>query len=435
MVAPESPLKRALGNFSVLMGGRAVAGVVSVVVVALVARILGPEEFGVLVLVHTSAVVIRGLLNFKPSDTVVRYGVALFDADDRGEFARLLRLTLALDVITAVAAAFAMVVLVVFAGPWLGLPDALRGPAALYGLALLASGTGTAKGILRVAGRFDAISIAQTIAPLLRLVGIGVAYVGDAGLPGYVLVWAVAALAEYGYLNVRGWWALRLLGYSRLRPGLGAAAEFPGVWPFVRTVYWQSNLELAQRHGLILLAGVVLGPAGAGTFRIAREFADVLAKPVVVVRQAVFPDLARLWQHGDANFRLLIVRLGALSAAVAALVVGGVAVFSVELLTALVGAGYAYGAGLLTWLMLAAAIDLGGAALRPAAYVIGAAAAALRLQLLGAGVNVGLFVLLVPIMGLTGAGLAAVAASATVAASMVWLLSSAAPAADPQTPR
>ena len=128
MVAAESPLRQALANFSMLMGGRAVAGVISIVALTLVARILGPAEFGVLVLVHTTAMVTRGLLNFKPSDTVVRFGVTLFDAGERDGFSRLLRFTLALDATTAVISAVAMLGLVVFAGPLLGLPDTLRGP-------------------------------------------------------------------------------------------------------------------------------------------------------------------------------------------------------------------------------------------------------------------------------------------------------------------
>ncbi len=143
----DSPVRRALKNFSVLMGGRAVAGVLSVVSLTLVARFLGPVEFGLLVVVHTTAVVVRGLLNFKPSDTVVRYGVAPFDDDDHRELNHLLRFTLALDVATASLAALCMMLVMLLAGPALGLPEELAMPAVLYGLVLLASGSGTARRI------------------------------------------------------------------------------------------------------------------------------------------------------------------------------------------------------------------------------------------------------------------------------------------------
>ncbi len=426
-MAARSPLRRALSNFSVLMGGRAVAGVLSVVVLALAARALDAEAFGVLVLVHTAAVVVRGLFNFKPSDTVVRYGVAAFDQSDGEGFGRVLSFTLGLDLICGIASALAMLLVALFAAEWLGLSEALVGPAALYAVALLVSGTGSARGVLRVADRFDAISLQQTVAPVVRLLGIGLAAAFGWGLTEFVLIWVAASLAEYLNMLRLGWRELRRHGMKLVRPSLSYRAD-DRVWGFVWTVYWQSNLEMAQRHGLILLAGAVLGPAAAGMFRIAREFADVLAKPVVVVRQAVFPDLARLWQQhvedgsGTSEFRRLCVRLGLLSALVAALVVGAIAIYGALLLELLVGDSYVYGAGLLTWLMLAAAIDFGSASLRPAAYAMGFAARALHIQLVGAAVNVVLFAALLPLLGLTGIGIAAAAASMTVVAAMAWLL-------------
>jgi O-antigen/teichoic acid export membrane protein len=293
----------------------------------------------------------------------------------------------------------------------------------LYALTLLASGTGTAKGVLRLADRFDAISIQQTVGPVVRLLGIGLVFVLDGTLVGFLLVWAAALMAEYLYLNVLGWLELRR---RRLHPGVpdlrGAGARFPGVWQFVRTLYWQSNLDLAQRHGLILVAGAFLGAAGAGMFRIAREFADVLAKPVVVIRQAVFPDLARLWREQDPRFTTLYVRLGLVGGGVAAAVVILVGFYGEWFLAALVGDEYVHGAGLLTWLMLAAAIDLIGAALRPAAYAMGAAVAALRVQVATAVCHVGLFVVLVFYFGLTGAGAAAAVAAVLLVAGMLWLV-------------
>ncbi|MCZ6711868.1 MAG: hypothetical protein O7B25_16000 [Gammaproteobacteria bacterium] len=434
-----SPVSRALKNFGVLMGGRAVAGVLSVVAVTLVARLLGAEQFGLLVLVHTTAIVIRGLFNFKPSDTLVRYGVTPFDEHDGALLTALVRFTLGLDLVCALAATAMTAAVLGLAAPRLGLPEELAGPVMFYALTLLVSGTGTAKGILRVAGRFDAISVQQTVGPAVRLLGIGVAYALEATLAGYLLVWAFALMAEYLYLNVRGWVEIHR---QQLHPGVPDLREadmrFPGVWGFVRTLYWQSNLDLAQRHGLILLAGVFLGAAGAGMFRVAREFADVLAKPVVVIRQAVFPDLARLWRSRDPQFTTLYLRLGMLGGAVAATVVIVIGAYGRELLAALVGDGYTSAATLLTWLMVAAAVDLIGAALRPAAYAMGAAAAALRVQLIAAACHLSLFVALVSFFGLTGAGVAAAAASAVLVSGMAWLVAKYAnryPEAGGETPR
>jgi len=172
--------------------------------------------------------------------------------------------------------------------------------------------------------------------------------------------------------------------------------------------------------------------------RIAREFADVLAKPVVVIRQAVFPDLARLWREQDPRFKTLYMRLGLLGGAIALVVVLLISAYGKELLDALVGAEYVYGAPLLTWLMFAAAVELVGATLRPAAYAMGAASGALRVQLVTAACHVALFVLLVLALGLTGAGIAAAVASVLLMAGMLWLVAtyaSRSPSGDSEMPR
>ena len=46
------------------------------------ARALGPTEFGMLVLMQTYVLLIRGLLNFKQFQAIIRYGVPAHDAGD-----------------------------------------------------------------------------------------------------------------------------------------------------------------------------------------------------------------------------------------------------------------------------------------------------------------------------------------------------------------
>jgi O-antigen/teichoic acid export membrane protein len=418
-----SPLTRALKNFGVLMGGRAVAGVVSLVALTLVARILGPIDFGMLVLVHTTALVVRGLLNFKPSDVVVRFGVESFDDNDQKRLSALLKITLGRDLTSSVAATLIAIVVMGVVAPAVGLPQELNLPAMLYALTLLVSGKGSATGILRLADRFDAIGFQQTVGPAVRLTGIGIVYGLNGTLTGYLTVWAIALMSEYLFMNVLGWREFKKQHLMLSLPSLrGAESQFPGVWSFVRTLYWQSNLDLAQRHGLTLLAGVFLGAASAGTFRIAREFADVLAKPVVVIRQAIFPDLARLWRARDPHFKVLYLRLGLVAGCVAVVVVVLTGTYGEELLTLLLGDEYIHGAVLLTWLMCGAAVDLIGAGLRPAAYAMGAAKAALRVQFVVVGCHVLTFILFVSLFKLTGAGIAATLSSLLMMFGMLWLV-------------
>jgi len=74
-------MRRILGNFGLLVRVRGIAAVMSFGATALMARSLGPAEFGMVVLIETYALLARGLFSFKQFQGIVRYGVPLHDAN------------------------------------------------------------------------------------------------------------------------------------------------------------------------------------------------------------------------------------------------------------------------------------------------------------------------------------------------------------------
>ncbi|MEJ2088721.1 MAG: hypothetical protein P8Y69_09675, partial [Gammaproteobacteria bacterium] len=160
-----------------------------------------------------------------------------------------------------------------------------------------------------------------------------------------------------------------------------------------------------------LLAGTFLGTAGAALFSFARELGQLLAKPVELLRQVVFPDLARLWRNDVPRFIRVTWRTGAITAGVGLAVVLVSLVAAKHILTALAGADFGAAAVLLTLLLLAASVELGGAAFRPACYVMGRARTLLKVQLVSTSVYLLGFVGLVHLYGLEGIGMATVAAA------------------------
>jgi O-antigen/teichoic acid export membrane protein len=75
--AAHNPMRRVLGNFGLLLRGRGIGALMALAATALMARALGPAEFGLVILIHTYVVLVRGLLNFKQFLAIVRYGVTL----------------------------------------------------------------------------------------------------------------------------------------------------------------------------------------------------------------------------------------------------------------------------------------------------------------------------------------------------------------------
>ncbi|NND56794.1 MAG: hypothetical protein HKN57_06045 [Xanthomonadales bacterium] len=406
-------LKGVLKNFGVVIRGRGIAGVFSVLATGLMANALSPTEFGLVVLIHTYVMVIRGALNFRTFEAVVRYGIPLNDAGNDAGFLALLRSTTLIDLASAVLAALVGILAASAAGVILDWDAEMVTWASFYSLFILSTANGTPNGILRVYNRFDALSVQFTVAPALRFISVAVAWALEAPMPVFILAWGSAFALGHIYMVVRGMIELR----AHVSTGLWTGFRWREIrerdsefWKFIRVVYWQTNIDLLPKHVSVLLAGAMLGPAAAGLFRLAREFSTVLTQPAVALREVLFPDLTRSFHARDGGISKVPFK-AAVIAGLAGLVFVAVSVIFGKSILGVIGEEYVPAAALLSLLLLAASFDLASASLRAAAYAVGEAGAVLNIHLAGIAVYISMFFLLTRLTGLIGPGLAAILAS------------------------
>lgn len=393
--------------------GRGIAGVFSVGATGLMANALSATEFGLVVLLHTYVMVIRGALNFRTFEAVVRFGIPLNDAGDKDGLMSLLRCTMVIDVTAAVAATIIGMAATPVAGYFLQWDAGMTAWAAGYCIIILSTANGTPNGILRVYDRFDALGVQFTIAPALRFIMVGIAWLLEAPMPVFIVAWGSAFAAGHLYMTYRGLAEL----HTQNGTGMGRGFSWREIrdrgsdfWKFIRVVYWQTGIDLLPKHLSVLLAGALLGPAAAGLFRLAREFSTVLAQPAVALREVLFPDLTRSFHAEDGGIRSVPFRTAFIAGGVGLLFVVLSVFFGGELL-GIVGEEYMPAATLLSLLLLAAAFDLASASLRAAAYALGKAGVVLKIHVLGITTYLSLFFVLTPLAGLNGPGLAALLAS------------------------
>ena len=96
--------QRVFKNFGVVLRGRGIAAVFNILALALMAHALSPAEFGLVVLLHTYVLAIRGFLNFRTFEAIVKYGVPLHASGDNDGLRKLLRITTSVDVSSSVVA-------------------------------------------------------------------------------------------------------------------------------------------------------------------------------------------------------------------------------------------------------------------------------------------------------------------------------------------
>jgi len=314
-------LRRLLTNASYLLGSRVLRDAMGLVALALAARVLGPEAFGVLVLVQTYVMTLDWLVNFQSWQALVKYGSDLDAPGDGAAMKGLLRVSLALDGGSAVLGAAIGVAGAGLVGAWWGWSESTIACARLYSLVIVLNLSGTATGLLRLENRFGLLAVQGVVAAAIKLIGVLYAVAHELSLEAFILVWLLTDTA--GYLAMLGCaaWVYRGRGYGRLRADApGAVLErHRGIIRFFLTTNWHGTVRMASKEIDVLVVGVVLGSRAVGLFKVVKQMASILARVGDPLYQAVYPELARLWSADRrGEFRRLLDRSVWIGAAPAA---------------------------------------------------------------------------------------------------------------------
>lgn len=403
-------LRRLARNTGWLLGGKAANAVLSLAVLAVAARALGPEGLGRLVLLQSLVQFTAEVAKFQSWQGVVRYGTLALGG--KGDLGRLVAFSLVLDG----ASALAGLAFLVLAGPMLaarlGWPDEVAALVPLYGTAVVFLVAGTATGLLRLFDRFDLLATQSALGNLIRLAGALIAWAAGAGFEAFALAWWLAAAGAGAMPFPAAFRRLAAAG-ARLRSPRGVRAAHPGILRFFLLTSANSIIALAPGHLATLIVGSLLGPAAAGLFRVARQIADAAAKPAEYLAQALYPEAARLSAGEDrARLRRMLGRVGLVVAPLAAVAVAVLAGWGDALLGLVAGPDFAAAAPLLALLAVAAAPVMAAVPLEPVLIALGRAGAVVAAKGAAAALHVGLLAALAGTAGLVAAGWAAIGAAA-----------------------
>lgn len=405
-------LRRLFKNLGWLLGGKAAGAILSLVYLGFATRSLGPQAFGTFALIFTYGQVVGNFAQFQSWQLMIRFGAGHLEQNRPDRLGRLVVFGALMDMGSAIVSASVGFLMARTVGHFLGWSNADSDSAAWFSLSLLFGMRATPTGLLRLFDKFDALTFAETMTPIIRFLGAAIAFLFLPTIGAFLIVWAVSELAA----SITLWClAIRALHDRNIHPALswphGATVENPDIWRFA----WLSNATSAvnavwQQCGT-LAVGRETGAAAAGGFRIAFQIAQGMAKPALLLGRVVYPEFAR--QGASTNLAATLWR-SSLSAGVAgAAMIALTALLGQWAITAIAGARYAGAAPTLLLLSIAAAIDLCGFALEPALLALGRAGYALIARALGALVYLACLLPGLHYWGASGAGYAAIAGSAT----------------------
>lgn len=369
----EGPIKRAIRNAGWLLAGKGAGGVFSLFYLALTARSLGAEQFGIFALILSYGQAVTNLAQFQSWQTVVRYGALHEAAQAPDKLLRVIIFAALLDFGAAAAGTALAIAGVYLIGNQFGWTGHEQNLAALFCLSLLFGVRGAPTGVLRLFDRFDLAAYAETVLPAMRMAGALVAWASGASIAGYLAAWAVAELVTTAAI----WWAgLREMRRRFDKPAAGSrvrgvSKENEGLWAFAWTTNINSSLNLVWKQFPVLAVGWAVDAVAAGGFRIATQLVGALNKPTIALARAIYPEFAKLVVIDRTIIRKTVTRACLIGAAAGGAVLIVVLLAGKPALQLIGGDDYLFVFPVLFILAVAAVFDLSGVAIEPALVALG----------------------------------------------------------------
>ncbi|MEM7665042.1 MAG: oligosaccharide flippase family protein [Pseudomonadota bacterium] len=274
---------RLFTNMGWLLGGRGVNAVLSLVYLALATRTLGTEGFGYFALIIALGQAVTGIANFQTWQFVVRWGANGDGPADATGFA------IALDMLSVAMGSVLAALLVWSAQYWLPLPTELMWLTLGYCLISLLSIRTTPTGLLRLRFKYAIATAAETVQPVIRAAGAGLAWLFMPNVMGFVLAWAASEVLVAITLWVV---AARTEPIDLSKISLTRIPQkHADAWRFVWSTNMSGSLTIASKQVMILLVGTFGGAALAGGFRVASQLGQALVTLAQAISKAILPEL------------------------------------------------------------------------------------------------------------------------------------------------
>ena len=358
--ASQGLYRRLTRNLIYLAGGTATAAIFMMLAAGFNARALSAQEFGLLALLQTSALMLRGLISFGTQQPVIQLGAAALADHDEARLGQVIGLCLGLDLVAAVAATILAFLVIFLAGGWIGLRSSDTAWACIFAAGLLFTGYLTSNGIFRLLNRFDLLSLIQAgSGAAILAVAIWFWYVG-ADFETYVWAWAgFMALST----QVQLWTSLWLIR----RSGVAISFRFRRTGPddtrkvmeFCWSTWGNAAIDAVRVHGDSLLVGLFVGIEAAGVYAVAKQLTGIVRKATDIYASAAYPEVAMLAAERDfdgaRSLRNWMIVAGAV---VGLLGLAATAVVGRPLLGFVFGPVFTTGYGALVLLIAAAGLQL-----------------------------------------------------------------------------
>ena len=368
------------------------------------ARILGPEGFGVLAVIIAVAALIHVLLAVPGGEAVTTFVTRAVAEERPQEASRILRFTMAVSLGLSLIAYAVIAGLVLMAGSLLGIDNAHRDLALMFGVVGIFLATRTESlAVLRLSDRVSLGLVVILAGVLVRVTLLGIVWLKGGGLFEVVLAHIAGVVVSGAGMLVAATVSAPRAGITGFLSSSSLKVP-PDVVRFQTGVFGRSTFSALAYNVDTLLVAQFAGAVDVGLYRAARQITDTGHYPFQPLRDGVQLQYSRQWYSGQGGaLRRTSLRFSLVSFASAAALFGLLAIFHQPIAGFLLGEEFS-GVAPLLLIMIFGAFALNSiSALAALPAAVGRVWPLLAGQMGAFAVFVAVLVWLIPLHGAEGA--------------------------------
>lgn len=297
-------LSRVLQNSTHLFSSNSFSLALSIVQSVVAARLLGPAGFGLVGIVMSYASTVNGILSFRMSELVVRYGGKYLAEGDKARASALIKLASLAESAVSVLAFALVAASAGLASRFIAKTPGTEWMFVVYALGLLANfNTETSTGVLQITNRIKArgtINVLQSVLSTIVILAIAAVTKSGAGSAAAALLGVLAAYLVgkaalgIGLVITAAGEARRTLGNGWSRVPFSVLPSFREIIGFAFSSNLSATAILVFRESELLWVGLFLNSEAAGLYKIAYTIVSFLAVPADPLILSVYPETNRL---------------------------------------------------------------------------------------------------------------------------------------------
>ena len=321
---------------------RAVQILASVVQVALSARVLGPEGFGVLAVIIAAAGLTYRLLSVPGNEVITTYVTRDLAEGRMGDATGTLRFTYVLSQTLALVAYAVLAGATLALSGLFGVVEEYRSEVLLYGVAGISLATNReALAVLRLADRLHLGLGVAAAGALTRVAVLGVAWLTDAGILAVLIAYVAGDVVTGVGLFIAAAASERRAGLKGFLHSLSVKVPSRDVIAFQVASFGRTSVEAITLHIDVILLSNLVSAVQLGLYRAAIQIIDATKHPFHSIATAVQAEYSRQWYGGDGEgVRRIARRFTALSLALAVSGYGLLAIFHGAIIRVLLGSSF-----------------------------------------------------------------------------------------------